>query len=147
MVRWMAGFNRIYWGHEGGRLVVSPVFDDIEPARGISDEIDLWNDRLVKMTIIEYDTEYTICCYQDPAVDSGGMGVFRPGLPRIAGYDQARPLFVSKSPLFQVWHAGDYARLETYRAVSRLIYPARCRIISPKHLKRQEYYYERQAAS
>lgn len=147
-IEWLSGFNRISWAHEAGRLVVAPVFEDYNMAVDVSRRINRWNDRFVKLTIIEHDTEYAVCCYQDPTVnrDDKVIGMYRSGLPRIAGYDQAKPFFLAKSPLFQIAYAADYARLETYRQASRLIYPSRCRIISAHDMKRQEYYYERLAS-
>lgn len=147
-IDWYGGFNRISWAHEAGRLVVAPVFEDYDMAVNVSERINRWNDRFVKLTIIESDTEYAVCCYQDPTVDRDdvGMGMYRSGLPRIAGYEQAKQFFLAKSPLFQIAYAADYARLETYRQASRLIYPSRCRIITVQNMKRQEYYYERLAS-
>lgn len=147
-IEWYGDFNRISWAHEAGRLVVTPVFEDYEMAVRVSRRINRWNDRFVKLTIIEHDAEYAVCCYQDPTVDRDdvGMGMYRSGLPRIAGYEQAKPFFLAKSPLFQIAYAADYARLETYRQASRLIYPSRCRIITVQNMKRQEYYYERLAS-
>ena len=128
--------------------MVAPVFEDYDTAVDVSRRINRWNDRFVKLTIIEYDAEYAVCCYQDPTVNRDGtnIGMYRSGLPRIAGYEQAKPFFLAKSPLFQIAYAADYARLETYRQASRLIYPSRCRIITVQNMKRQEYYYERLAS-
>ena len=147
-ITWMGGFYRIAWAHEAGRLVVSPVFEDLKTATGLSRHIESWNDRFVRMTIIESEKEYAVCCYQDPLVagDASSVGVYKPGLPRISGYDQAKPLFLERPPMFQVAFASNYARMETYEQVSRLVSPARCRIISDHDLRRQEYYYERSAA-
>ena len=145
-IKWLGGFNRIAWAHETGRLVVSPIFEDRNLAVLLADYVDAWNDRFTKLTIIEEDSTYSVCCYQDPTVSMGEtVGILRPGLLRIAGYDQARPLFLERPPLFQVAYAADYSRMETYEQVSRLLSPARCRIITGRDLKRQEYYYERLA--
>lgn len=148
-IAWTGGFYRIAWAHEAGRLVVSPIFEDVKVATRLSKYVESWNDRFVRLTIVEGDTEYAVCCYQDPLVtgEGPGMGIYKPGLPRIAGYDQAKILFLERPPLFQVAFASDYARMDTYEQVSRLVSPARCRIISQHDLRRQEYYYERSAAA
>lgn len=145
---WHGGFHRIAWAHDAGRLVVSPVFEDRDMAAFLAGCVNSWNDRFAKLTIIEHETLYSVCCYQDPLVSGGsGMGIFRGGLPRIGGYDQARPLFLEKPPLFQVAYAFDYTRFDTYEQMSRLLSPARCRIIGKRALKRQEFYYERLAVA
>lgn len=145
-IRWVSGFHRIAWTHETGRLVVSPIFEDKKKAISLARHMELWNDRFTKLTIIEDDTNYAVCCYEDPLVSRGeSVGVLRLNLLRIAGYDQARSLFLEKSPLFQILYTSDYSRLETYEQVSRLVSPARCRIIEHRDLKRQEFYYERLA--
>lgn len=143
---WRGGFNRIAWAHEAGRLVVSPVFEDREMAVFLAGCVDSWIDRFAKLTVIEDENTYTVCCYQDPVVSGArSVGIYRPGLPRIGGYDHARPLFLERSPLFQIAYALDYTRMDTYEQMSRLLSPARCRIIGLRDLKRQEYYYERLA--
>lgn len=145
-IRWVGGFHRIAWTHETGRLVVSPIFEDKKMAISLARHMELWNDRFTKLTIIEDEKNYAICCYEDPLVSQGeSVGILRLNLLRIAGYDQARPLFLERSPLFQVLYTSDYTRLETYEQVSRLVTPARCRIIARRDLKRQEFYYERLA--
>ena len=144
---WRGGFNRIAWAHEAGRLVVSPVFEDREMAVFLAGCVDSWIDRFAKLTIIEDESSYTVCCYQDPVVSgSRSVGIYRADLPRIGGYDHARPLFLERAPLFQIAYAMDYTRMDTYEQMSRLLSPARCRIIGMRDLKRQEYDYERLAA-
>lgn len=145
-IEWRGGFNRIAWAHEAGRLVVSPIFEDRDTAVYLASCVDSWNDRFAKLTIIEDENLYSVCCYQDPLVAGDrNIGIYRAGLPRIGGYDQARPLFLERPPLFQVAYAMDYTRMDTYEQMSRLLSPARCRIIESRNLKRQEYYYERRA--
>ena len=146
-MEWRGGFNRIAWAHEAGRLVVSPIFEDRSVAVFLANCVDSWNDRFAKLTIIEDKNLYSVCCYQDPLIYGGrNIGIYRSGLPRIGGYDLARPLFLERPPLFQIAYAMDYTRMDTYEQMSRLLSPARCRIISRRELKRQEYYYERLAA-
>lgn len=145
-MKWVSGFNRVIWAHENDRLTVSPMFDDKHLAVSMAKHMDLWNDRFTKLTIIEDDTNYAVCCYEDPLVSQGeSVGILRLNLLRIAGYDKAKPLFLERPPLFQVMYASDYSKLTTYERVSRLVSPARCRIITHQDLKRQEYYYERLA--
>ena len=147
-IKWVANFHRIAWAREKRRLVVSIISEDEDGAISLARHINKWNDRFVKLIIIEGDDEYAVCCYQDPmASRDQSIGLYRPRLPRTVGYEQAKIFFKERPPLFQVAYASDYTRMETYRQVSRLVSPARSRIISVSDLKRQEYYYERGAVA
>ena len=52
-----------------------------------------------------------------------------------------------KSPLLQIAYAADVRDMNTYEQISRLVPMRKCRIISEKDLKKQEYYYEKSANS
>ncbi len=147
-ITWTGGFPRIAWAQEKKRLVISAIFENREAAEALAQHVNRWNDRFVKLIIIEDANEYAVCCYQDPtALGEENTGVYRPGLPRISGYDQVKVLFKTRTPMFQVAYASDYTRMETYQQISRLVSPARSRIIPATHLRRQEFYYERDAIS
>ena len=62
------------------------------------------------------------------------------------GYEQAKPMIEEKSPLLQIAYAADVRDI-TYEQISRLVPMRKCRIISEKDLKKQEYYYEKSANS
>ena len=61
------------------------------------------------------------------------------------GYEQAKPMIEERSPLLQIAYAADVRDMSTYEQISRLVPIRKCRIISEKDLKRQEYYYEKGA--
>jgi hypothetical protein len=63
------------------------------------------------------------------------------------GYEQAKPMIVEKPPLLQIAYAADVRDMKTYEQISRLVPMRKCRIISEKDLKKQEYYYEKTANS
>ena len=50
-----------------------------------------------------------------------------------------------KPPLLQIAFAADVRDMTTYEQISRLVPMRKCRIISEKDLKKQEYYFERTA--
>ena len=50
-----------------------------------------------------------------------------------------------KPPLLQIAYAADVRDMKTYEQISRLVPMRKCRIISEKDLKKQEYYFERTA--
>jgi hypothetical protein len=56
-------------------------------------------------------------------------------------------MIVEKPPLLQIAYAADVIDMNTYEQISRLVPMRKCRIISEKDLKRQEYYYEKTANS
>jgi len=113
-------------------------------------EVEDWSDKFTRLTIIEKDNdEFAICCYQDPQMSKTGnhLGLFRTGMRQSGGYEQAKPMIEEKSPLLQIAYAADVRDMSTYEQISRLVPIRKCRIISEKDLKRQEYYYEKNANS
>ncbi len=62
-----------------------------------------------------------------------------------SGYEQAKPIIEEKSPLLQIAYAADVRDINTYEQISRLVPMRKCRIISEKNLKKQEFYYEKTA--
>lgn len=149
-IDWHSSFYGISWAYEKDRLVVSTVFEDKKEALLIAQEVEDWNDKFTRLTIVEKDNgEYAICCYQDPQMSKTGthIGLFRTGMRQSGGYEQAKPMIVEKSPLLQIAYAADVRDMNTYEQISRLVSIRKCRIISEKDLKRQEYYYEKNANS
>ena len=61
------------------------------------------------------------------------------------GYKQAKPMIEEKSPLLQIAYAADARDMNTYEQISRLVPMRKCRIISEKDLKKQEYFYQKTA--
>jgi len=147
---WHNNFYGISWAYEKDRLVVSTVFEDKKEAMLFAREVEDWSDKFTRLTIIEKDNgEYAICCYQDPQMSKTGthLGLFRTGMRQSGGYEQAKPMIEEKSPLLQIAYAADVRDMNTYEQISRLVPIRKCRIISEKDLKRQEYYYEKKADS
>lgn len=148
-IDWYREFYGIAWAYENNRLVISPIFEDREIAFKLAKQLEDWNDRFTKLTIIEKDNgEYAICCFQDPQIskDNKQVGIFRDGLSQIGGYDQAKPMIEEKSPLLQIAYASNATNMNTYEQVSRLVSIAKCKIINENQLKKQEYYYEKIAS-
>ncbi len=149
-IAWKKNFYGISWAYEKDRLVVSIVFEDKKEAMSIAREIEDWSDKFTRLTIIEKENdEFAICCYQDPQISKNGsrLGLFRTGMRQSGGYEQAKPMIVEKPPLLQIAYAADVIDMNTYEQISRLVPMRKCRIISEKDLKRQEYYYEKNANS
>ena len=149
-IDWHSSFYGISWAYEKDRLVVSTVFEDKREALLIAQEVEDWNDKFTRLTIIEKDSgEYAICCYQDPQMSKTGthIGLFRTGMRQSGGYEQAKPMIEEKSPLLLIAYAADVRDMNTHEQISRLVSIRKCRIISEKDLKRQEYYYEKNANS
>ena len=147
-IDWHRGFYGILWAHEKDRLVVSIVFEDKDESILVSKELDEWSDKFTRLTIIEKDNdEFAICCYQDPQISKSGkqVGLFRTGMRQSSGYIQAKPIIEDKSPLLQIAYAADVRDIKTYEEMSRLVPMRKCRIISEKDLKKQEYFYEKTA--
>ncbi len=147
-INWHRGFYGISWAYEKDRLVVSMVFEGKEEAYLIAKEIEYWSDKFTRMTIIEKENdEFAICCYQDPQISKSddNIGLFRTGMRQSGGYEQAKPMIEEKSPLLQIVYAADIRDMTTYEQISRLVPMRKCRIISEKDLKRQEFYYEKTA--
>jgi hypothetical protein len=148
-ISWHDNFFWISWAYEKDRLVVSTVFEDKNEAMELASEVDKWSEKFTRLTIIEKDNgEYAICCYQDPQISKGkNVGLYRNGMRQAGGYEQAKPMIEEKSPLLQIAYAADIRDMNTYEQISRLITLRKCRIISENDLKKQEFYYERNAHS
>ena len=147
-INWYRDFFGISWAHEKDKLVISTVFEDKKIATEISKEIEDWSDKFTRLTIIEKDDdEFAICCYQDPQISksSKNIGLFRTGMRQSSGYEQVKPIIEEKSPLLQIAYAADVRDIRTYEQISRLVPLRKCRIITEKNLKKQEYYYEKTA--
>ena len=149
-ITWKNNFYGISWAYEKDRLVVSTVFEDKKEANMIAEQIEDWSDKFTRLTIIEKENgEFAICCYQDPQISKNNnhLGLFRTGMRQSGGYEQAKPMIVEKPPLLQIAYAADVRDMNTYEQISRLVPMRKCRIISEKDLKKQEYYYEKTANS
>ncbi len=147
-IEWHGNFYGISWAYEKDRLVVSTVFEDKKEALEIAKEIDDWSDKFTRLTIIEKENgAYSICCYQDPQISKSRkiIGLYRTGMPQSGGYEQVKPMIEEKSPLLQIAYAADVRDMNTYEQISRLVPMRKCRIISEKDLKKQEFFYEKAA--
>ena len=147
-IDWHREFYGILWAHEKDRLVVSIVFENKDESIAVSKELDEWNDKFTRLTIIEKNNdEFAICGYQDPQMSKSEkqIGLFRTGMRQSSGYIQAKPIIQDKAPLLQITYAADVRDIKTYEEISRLISMRKCRIISEKDLKKQEYFYEKTA--
>jgi len=149
-IDWKKDFYGISWAYEKDRLVISIVFEDKKEAVLIAKEMEGWSDKFSRLTIIEKDNdEFAICVYQDPQISKNDnhFGLFRTGMRQSVGYEQAKPMIIEKPPLLQIAYAADVRDVKTYEQISKLIPMRKCRIISEKDLKKQEYYYEKIANS
>lgn len=149
-IKWQTDFYGISWAYEKDRLVVSTVFEDMASARRVAAAVEDWSDKFTRLTIIEMDMdEFAICCYQDPQVskDESRIGLFRAGMRSSGGYEQAKPMIMERPPMLQIAYASDVRSMNTYEQVSRLVPIRKCRIISDRDLKKQEYYYEKTAVA
>ncbi len=148
-INWHGNFG-ILWAYEKDRFVVSTVFEDKEEAISIAKEIEGWSEKFTRLTIIEKkDDEYAICCYEDPQISKSTkhIGLFRTGMKQISGYEQVKPMIEERSPLLQIVFAVDIIDMSTYEQISKLVPLRKCRIISEKDLKKQEFFYEKTANS
>lgn len=148
-IDWHGNFG-ISWAYEKDRLVLSTVFEDKKEALTIAQEVEDWSDKFTRLTIIEkVDDEFAICCYQDPQISKSSkqIGLFRTGMRQSSGYEQAKPMIEERSPLLQIAYAADIIDMSTYEQISRLVPMRKCRIISEKDLKKQEFFYEKTANS
>jgi len=148
-INWHQNFG-ILWAYEKDRFVVSTVFEDKEEAISIAKEIEGWSEKFTRLTIIEKkDDEYAICCYQDPQISKSDnhIGLFKTGMRQSSGYEQVKPMIEERSPLLQIAYASDIIDMSTYEEISRLVPLRKCRIISEKDLKKQEFFYEKTANS
>jgi len=149
-INWKNNFYGISWAYEKDRLVISIVFEDKKESILLAKEIEDWSDKFTRLTIIEKDNdEFAICVFQDPQISKNDshLGLFRTGMRQSGGYEQAKPMIVEKPPLLQIAYAADVRDMKTYEQISRLVSMRKCRIISEKDLKKQEYYYEKTANS
>jgi len=147
-IDWNRKFYGISWAYEKDRLVISMVFEDKEEAISIAKEVEDWSDKFTRLTIIEKDNdEFAICSYQDPQISksSKNIGLFRTGMKQSSGYEQAKPMIEERAPLLQIAYAADVRDMSTYEQISRLVPIRKCRIISEKDLKKQEFFYEKTA--
>ena len=147
-IDWNRKFYGILWGYEKDRFVISMVFEDKEEAISIAKEVEDWSEKFTRLTIIEKDNdEFAICSYQDPQISksSKNIGLFRTGMKQSSGYEQVKPMIEERAPLLQIAYAADVRDMSTYEQISRLIPIRKCRIISEKDLKRQEFFYEKTA--
>ena len=147
-IQWKNNFYGISWAYEKDRIVISTVFEDKEEAISIAKEIEDWSDKFTRLTIIEKENdEFAMCCYQDPQISKNQqhLGLFRTGMRQSGGYEQAKPMIEEKSPLLQIAYAADVRDMTTYEQISRLVSIRKCRIISEKELKKQEFFYEKTA--
>jgi len=146
-INWHGNFG-ILWAYEKERFVVTTVFEDKKEAILIAKEIEDWSEKFTRLTIIEKkDDEYAICCYQDPQISKSdnNIGLFRTGMRQSSGYEQVKPMIEEGPPLLQIAYAKDIIDLSTYDQISKLVPMRKCRIISEKDLKKQEYFYEKTA--
>jgi len=146
-INWHGNFG-ILWAYEKERFVVTTVFEDKKEAILIAKEIEDWSEKFTRLTIIEKkDDEYAICCYQDPQISKSdnNIGLFRTGMRQSSGYEQVKPMIEEGPPLLQIAYAVDIIDLSTYDQISKLVPMRKCRIISEKDLKKQEYFYEKTA--
>ncbi len=60
-----------------------------------------------------------------------------------SGYEYTKVIIESKSTLLQIAYAEDIRDIRTYEEISKLVSMRKCRIISEKDLKKQEFYFER----
>ena len=149
-IAWHDSFYGISWAYEKDRLVVSTVFEDKKEAALMAKTIESWSDKFTRLTIIEKNNgEFALCCYQDPqvSVSDSNLGLFRTGMRQSGGYEQAKPMIKEKPPLLQIAYAADVRDMNTYEQISRLVLMKKCRIISENDLKKQEYYYEKNAVN
>ncbi len=147
-IDWNRKFYGILWAYEKDRFVISMVFEDKEEAISIAKEVEDWSDKFTRLTIIEKDNdEFAICSYQDPQISksSKNIGLFRTGMKQSSGYEQVKPMIEERAPLLQIAYAADVRDMSTYEQISKLIPIRKCRIISEKDLKRQEFFYEKTA--
>jgi len=148
-INWYGNFG-ILWAYEKDRFVISTVFEDKEKAISIAKKVEEWSEKFTRITIIEKDDdEYAICCYQDPQISKSDehIGLFRTGMRQSSGYEQVKPMIEERSPLLQIAYAADIIDMSTYEEISSLVPLRKCRIISEKDLKKQEFFYEKNANS
>ena len=148
-IQWHRNFFGVSWMHEKDKLVISTVFEDKKEAIEIAKEIDNWSEKFTRLTIIEKDNdEFAICCFEDPQISKSDkkIGLFITGMRQSTGYEYTKIIIEDKSTLLQIVHAEDFLDIKTHQEVSKLVPLRKCRIISEKDLKKQEFYYEKIAS-
>ncbi|MBT3861836.1 MAG: hypothetical protein HOI05_05750 [Nitrosopumilus sp.] len=148
-IDWCRNFFNISWAREQDKLVLLVVFEDKKMAVNISKEIESWSEKFTRLTIIEKEgDEFAICCYEDPQISKSDkkIGLFITGMRQSTGYEYTKIIIEDKSTLLQIVHAEDFLDIKTHQEVSKLVPLRKCRIISEKDLKKQEFYYEKIAS-
>ena len=67
------------------------------------------------------------------------------GMRQSTGYEYTKIIIEDKSTLLQITYAEDFLDIKTHEEISKLVALRKCRIISEKDLKKQQYYFERTA--
>ena len=145
-IDWYREFFNISWAREQDKLVLRIVFEDKKVAEEITKEIESWSEKFTRLTVIEKkDDEFAICCFQDPQISKSNkrIGLFRTGMRQSSGYEYTKIIIEDKSTLLQIKYAKDALDIRTYEEISKLVPMRKCRIISEKDLKKQEFYFER----
>ncbi len=148
-IDWYRNFFNISWAREQDKLVLVVVFEDKKVARNVAQEIESWSEKFTRLTIIEKEgDEFAICCYEDPQISKSDkkIGLFITGMRQSTGYEYTKIIIEDKSTLLQIIHADDFLDIKTHAEVSKLVPLRKCRIISEKDLKKQEFYYEKIAS-
>ena len=148
-INWYRNFFNISWAREQDKLVLLVVFEDKKVATNVAKEIESWSEKFTRLTIIEKeDDEFAICCYEDPQISKSDkkIGLFITGMRQSTGYEYTKIIIEDKSTLLQIIHADDFLDIKTHEEVSKLVPLRKCRIISEKDLKKQEFYYEKIAS-
>ena len=147
-IDWYRDFFNVSWAREQNKLVLLIVFEDKKNAINVAQEIESWSEKFTRLTIIEKDNdEYAICCYEDPQISKSEkkIGLFMTGMRQSTGYEYTKIIIEDKSTLLQITYAEDFLDIKTHQEISKLVPLRKCRIISEKDLKRQEYYHEKTA--
>ena len=145
-INWYRDFFNISWAREQDKLVLLVVFEDKKVARTVAKEIEKWSEKFTRLTIIEKEQdEFAICCYEDPQISKSDkkIGLFITGMKQSTGYEYTKIIIEDKSTLLQIIYAEDFIDIKTHEEISKLVPLRKCRIISEKDLKKQEYYFER----
>lgn len=147
-IDWYLNFFNISWAREQDKLVLLVIFEDKKMATNVAQEIESWSEKFTRLTIIEKeDDEFAICCYEDPQISKSDkrIGLFITGMKQSTGYEYTKIIIEDKSTLLQIIYAEDFLDIKTHEEVSKLVPLRKCRIISEKDLKKQEFYYEKLA--
>jgi hypothetical protein len=145
-IDWYLNFFNISWAREQDKLVLLVIFEDKKMATNVAQEIESWSEKFTRLTIIEKeDDEFAICCYEDPQISKSDkrIGLFITGMKQSTGYEYTKIIIEDKSTLLQIIYAEDFLDIKTHEEVSKLVPLRKCRIISEKDLKKQEFYYEK----